>query len=139
MRDLHNNIKVARVISPISPAATGVISGQVVDLNGFEQVEFIIAAGAQTTTGIGVVPIIKAGAATGSLASAADSTLLGSVATGQEAAANLSGVAGANSQKKIGYKGSSRYATCDLAVTGAATGVYSVTAVLSGARKAPVS
>lgn len=139
MKDLHHNIKTERVISPVSPSATGVISGQPVDLNGFESCEFIIAAGAQTTTGITVVPVVKDGAATGSLASSADSELIGSVATGQEAAANLSGTAGANGVKRLGYKGNSRYVTCNLAVGGAATGVYSVTAVLSGARKAPVT
>jgi hypothetical protein len=134
MKDLHNNIKVARVISPISPSATGTISGQPVDLNGFEKCEFVIAAGAQTTTGITATPIVKEGAATGSLSAVADADLLGT-----EAAAALDGTAGANNQSNVGYKGNSRYATCDLVVAGAATGVYSVVAVLSGARKAPVT
>lgn len=134
MKDLHNNIKRVRVISPISPAATGTISGQPVDLTGYQGCEFLIDAGAQTTTGITVTPVVKAGAATGSMAAAADADLLGT-----EAAAALDGTAGANSGSKIGYKGIAKYATVDLAVAGAATGTYSVVAVLSGPRKAPVA
>jgi hypothetical protein len=132
--DLYNDVKVTRVISPISPAATGTISGQVVDTAGYRSTTFVIAAGAQTTTGITVTPVVKSGTATGSLTSAAAAEMLGT-----EAAAALSGTAGANGQSKIGYKGSNRYVSCDLAVAGAATGVYSVLCIQSGAIKGPVS
>lgn len=134
MKDLHNNIAPVRVISPISPAATGAISGQVIDLAGFESCEFLIQSGAQTTTGITVTPVIKSGSATGSLASCADSVLLGT-----EAAAALDGAAGANGVSRVGYIGGDRYVTCDLVVTGAATGVYGVTAVKGSPRKSPTA
>lgn len=132
--DLYNNVKVTRVISPVSPSATGTISGQVVDTAGFRSNTFVIAAGAQTTTGVTVTPIVKHGSATGSLTSAADANLLGT-----EAAAALSGTSGANSQSKIGYIGSNRYISCDLAVANAATGVYSIVCVQSDPIKAPQS
>ena len=132
--DMHNNVKVTRAISPVCPAATGTITGQVIDRANYPELEFVIAAGAQTTTGITVTPVVLAGSATGSLASAADADLLGT-----EAAAGHDGTGGANGVSKIGYKGSSRYVRCDLIVTGAATGVYSVTAIQGAARKAPVS
>lgn len=132
--DLYNNIKVSRVISPVSPAATGTISGQVIDTAGFRSTMFSIAAGAQTTTGITVTPVVKSGSATGSLASCSADELLGT-----EAAAALDGTAGANGTSKIGYIGADRYVTCDLIVTAAATGVYSVTAEQGDAIKGPVS
>lgn len=133
-KDLYSDVKVTRVISPISPSATGTISGAVVDTSGYRSTTFVVAAGAQTTTGITVTPVVKSGTATGTLTSAADADILGT-----EAAAALSGTAGANSQSKVGYTGSSRYVTCDLTVAGAATGVYSVVAVQSGAIKGPVA
>ena len=133
-RDLHNNVKVTRAISPVSPSATGTITGQVIDRANYEDLEFVIAAGAQTTTGITVTPVIADGSATSSLTSCADSVLLGT-----EAAAALDGTAGANGVSKIGYKGSNRYVRCNLVVTAAASGVYSVTAVQSGAKKSPIS
>lgn len=136
MKDLHNTIKPVRVISPISPAATGTISGQVIDMAGFESIEFLIANGAQTTTGITVTPVIKSGSATNALASCADSVLLGSEAA---AAALLSGATGSNASAKIGYIGNDRYVTCDLVVAGAATGVHGVIGVKGSPRKSPTT
>lgn len=133
-QDLYSNVKVTRCISPISPAATGTITGQVVDTSGGRSTTFVIAAGAQTTTGVTVTPVVLSGTATGSLASCAAAELIGT-----EAAAALSGTAGANSQSKIGYIGSDRYVRCDLVVAAAATGVYSVVAVQSHSMKGPVS
>lgn len=132
--DLYNNIKVSKVIAPVSPAATGTITGTVVDTSGYRTNTFIISAGAQTTTGITVTPVVKSGTATGSTASAAAAELIGT-----EAAAALSGTAGASSSSKIGYIGTNRYITCDLVVTGAATGVYSVQLIQSDPIKAPQS
>jgi hypothetical protein len=132
--DLYNNIKVSKVTAPISPAATGTITGTVVDTSGFRTNTFIISAGAQTTTGITVTPIVKSGTATGSLTSAVAAELIGT-----EAAAALDGTAGAGSNSKIGYIGTNRYVSCDLVVTGAATGVYSVQLIQSDPVKAPQS
>lgn len=133
-KDLHNNVSPARVISPQSPSATGTISGQVIDTKNIGAIEFIISSGAQTTTGITVTPVVKSGTVTGTLTSVADADLLGT-----EAGVGLDGSAGANSVGRIGYTGSNRYVTCDLVVAGAATGLYSVVAVKTGVRKAPVS
>lgn len=134
MADLYNNIKVTRAISPVSPSATGTITGQVVDTQAYRATMFTIAAGAQTTTGITVTPVVLSGSATGSLASCAASELLGT-----EAAAALDGTAGANGVKKIGYIGVNRYVRCDLIVVVAATGVYSVVCSQGNAIKGPVA
>lgn len=134
MSDLYSNLKVTRCISPISPAATGTITGQVVDTAGYRSTMFSISAGAQTTTGITVTPVVLSGAATGSLASCAAGELIGT-----EAAAALDGTAGSNGNSKIGYKGADRYVRCDLIVTAAASGVYEVTAIQGGSIEGPVA
>lgn len=134
MSDLYNNVKVTPIIAPVSPAATGTISGSVVDTSGYRSNTFVISAGAQTTTGITVTPIVKSGTATGSTASATGTELLGT-----EAAAALDGTGGASSSSKIGYIGSNRYVTCDLAVAGAATGVYSVQLIQADPIQSPQS
>lgn len=133
-QDLYSNVKVTRCISPVSPAATGTITGQVVDTSGYRSTTFVIAAGAQTTTGVTVTPVVLSGTATGSLASCAATEMIGT-----EAAAALSGTAGASSQSKIGYIGSDRYVRCDLIVAAAATGVYSVVAVQGSPSKGPAA
>lgn len=133
-QDLYSNIKLSKVIAPISPAATGTITGAVIDTANFDSTTFVIASGAQTTTGITVTPVVKSGTATGSLASCAAAELIGT-----EAGAALDGTSGASSVSRIGYKGSDRYVNCDLIVTAAATGVYSVVAVQSHGRTGPQS
>jgi len=134
MKDTYSNFHIAKVIAPISPAATGTISGTVIDMQGYRSALFVISAGAQTTTSITVTPIIKSGSATGSLTSCSADELIGT-----EAAAALSGTAGAGSSSKIGYIGVDRYVTCNLAVTGAATGVYSVQCVQGDSIEKPLS
>jgi len=136
MKDLHNIIKPVRVLSPAAAGTTGTKTGQIVDMAGFGSVEFIIASGAQTTTGITVTPVVKSGSATNALTSCADTVLLGTEA---EAAADLAGAAGANAVTKIGYSGKDRYVQCSLVVAGAATGIYSVTAIKGSPRKQPTT
>ena len=135
MTDLHNIIQPVRVRSPAVAGTTGTKAGQVIDMAGFESIEFIIANGAQGSS-VTVTPVIKSGSATGSLASCADSELLGTEAA---AAALLAGAGGANAVAKIGYIGSDRYVTCDLIIGGAATGVHSVVGIQGGPRKAPTT
>lgn len=128
MSDLYNNVKVTRVISPVS-ITTGVNSGQVVDTAAYRSTTFVIAAGVTSSI---ATPIIMSGTATGSLASASDVDLIGT-----ESAAVISAT-GDNTQSKIGYRGSNRYVSCDLSLS-AGTGLYSVTCIQADPIKAPVS
>lgn len=136
MKDLHNIIKPVVVRGPAAAGTTGLKAGTVIDTAGFESCEFVVSSGAQSNAGITVTPVIKSGSATGSLASCADTELLGTEAA---VAAVLAGAAGANKVAKIGYIGADRYVTCDLVVAGAATGIYGVSAILGGPRKAPTT
>jgi len=132
--DLYNNVKAVKVVAPVSPSATGAVSGTVIDRAGFNSVTFFIANGAVTTTGFSLTPTVKSGSATGSLSAVADADLIGT-----EAGATISGGASDGQIAKIGYIGVDRYVTVDLAVAGTATGVHSVMAVLGDPINAPQS
>jgi len=132
--DTKSNFKVTKVIGPLSPTTTGTMTGTVVDTATYRSNTFIVEAGLQTTTNITVTPVILSGTATDSLASCAAGELIGT-----EAAAALSGTAGASGRKKIGYIGSNRYVRADLIVTAAATGVYSVTLLQGDPIKGPIA
>lgn len=136
MLDAYNGMKVTQVIKPHSPAATGTISGVVIDTAGYRSLTFVVGAGLQTTTGITVTPVITQGSATGSLASAADADLFGTEAA---VAALLAGASGASTSARIGYRGKYRYVTCDLIIAGAATGLYHVDAIQMHGSKKPES
>ena len=127
MSDLKSRISVVKTIAPISPAATGAITGTAVDLAGYRSATVVISAGAQTTTGITVTPVVVSGSATGSMTAVADADLIGT-----EAAAALDGTAGAATTTTIGYIGTDRYIGCNLTVVAAATGVYSAQVVREG-------
>lgn len=128
MSDLYNNVKITRALSPIS-ITTGTTAGIVVDTAAYRSTTFAIAAGVTSSI---ATPIIKSGTATGSLASAADADLIGT-----ESAAVISAT-GDNTQSKIGYRGTNRYASCSLSLS-AGTGVYSVVCIQADPIKAPVS
>lgn len=133
-QDLYNNVKAVKVIAPISPSATGAVSGAVIDRAGFNSVTFFIANGAVSATGFVMTPTVKSGSATGSLSAVADADLIGT-----EAGAVISGGASDGQIAKIGYVGMDRYVTVDLNVAGTATGVHAVMAVLGDPIKAPQS
>lgn len=132
MKDLFHDIEIKKVIAPISPAATGTISGTVIDRQNAGNVTFIISNGAATTTNISVTPVVKEGSTTGTLTSVANADLIGT-----ESGATFSGTGDAGKCAKIGYIGNERYVTVDLVVANAATGVHSVAAVLGAKRKKP--
>lgn len=132
MHDLSNNVKLASVLAPVSPSATGTESGTVVDRSGFNSVTFVIHNGAVTSTGFSLTPIVKSGSATGSLSAVADADLIGT-----EAGATISGGASDGQIAKIGYIGTDRYVTIDLVVAGTATGVHSAAAILGAPINAP--
>ncbi len=140
MHDLHNNIRAQRVIGPVAIGANATKTGKVIDRQGYGGVEFVASYGAVTTTGSVVTLVVKEGDATGSLTSAADADLLGTeVLASLPAAARTSGV-GQNVSKRVGYKGSKRYVSCDSISTGTTSvGCVSVSALLHSPELAPTA
>lgn len=123
MHDLHNNIAVKRVISPVAIGANATKTGIVIDRQGYGGIEFIASYGAVTTTGTIDTLVVKEGDVTGTLTSVADADLLGTEALASLLAATprTSGTT-QNVSKRIGYKGNKRY----VSVNAISTGVTSV-------------
>jgi len=118
MRDLHNNIKSSRAISPAA-AITGntTTDSQIIDMQGFESAEFLMQAGV-ITDGTFAYKIQEGDAA--NLSDAADvATIdyLGAVGSFVATTDN-------NASKKIGYRGGKRYLRLRLTQSGATSGGF---------------
>lgn len=139
LKDLHNNMRTKTVIAPIAIGANATKSGVVIDRQGYGGVEFLASYGAVTTTGSVVTLVVKHGDATGSLASVADSDLLGTEALASLPAATPR-TAGTTKEvtKRVGYIGNKRYVTVDAVQTGTTSvGCVGVAAILHSPDNAP--
>lgn len=105
MRDLHNNIDVKRVISPVSVADNTAQVGQIIDRQGFDALEYVIAAGSLADADATFTALLEEGDASNlsDAAAVADADLLGT-----EALASFT-FASADKVFKLGYKGNKRY------------------------------
>lgn len=140
LKDLHNNMKEVRVLSPVALTTTLGAATKIVDRAGYEGIEFIMSFGTRTTTGASVTPIVKEGDVTGTMTSVADANLLGTeAACAIPAAASLVSGSHKNTVKRIGYIGLKRYVTCNLVPAGSTSFIGSVTALLGMPRNAPVA
>ena len=106
MRDLHNNIKVSRGLSPVAAGTdnTAYVS-QIVDTANFDATEFLILIGANTDVDATFTVLVEDGD-TPTLtdnAAVADAFLLGT-----EAGARFD-FSNDNENRKIGYIGPKRY------------------------------
>ncbi len=140
MRDLHNNIKAIRAISPVAVGTTGTGQvGKIIDRKGYRGVEFILGYGSITATNAVFTVTVKEGDATGAMTSVADADLLGT----ESAAGIAAGVRVSNSNKnvskRIGYIGTKRYVQCGIKSTVTAAVPVSAEAVLHAPYEAPVA
>lgn len=141
IRDLHSNIRTKTVVSPAAIGANATKTGLVIDRQGYGGVEFIAAYGAVTTTGTVVTLVVKDGDVTGTLASVADTYLIGTEALASLPAATPR-TAGTTKEvtKRVGYKGVKRYVSVDAVSTGVTSvGVVGVVAVLYSPESAPTT
>lgn len=139
--DLHNNVKVLRVISPVAIGTTGTgQTGKIIDRQPYGGLEFVLDYGTITATTALYTVTVKEGDVTGTLTSVADADLLGTelLAGVGATASRVSGVS-KNVSKRIGYKGTKRYVQVNVKSTTTATTPVAVTAVLFNPNVAPVS
>lgn len=130
--DLHNNMRTARIISPVAAGTTGTGQvGKIIDRKGYAGVELVFGYGAITSTAATFTVVVKEGDATGSMTSVADADLLGTEALAGIAATTprTSGVS-KNVTKRLGYKGSKRYVQASIVNTATAGTPVSCTAIL---------
>lgn len=130
MQDMHNNIAPKRVISPVSVADTTALVGIVIDRQGHESLEYIIATGSLADADATFAVLLEEGdvgtAGTTTLtdaAAVADADLLGTEA--------LAGFIFSDDDKvfKLGYKGNKRYTR--LTITPAANASAAVIAAIA--------
>lgn len=136
MRDLHNNIHVKRVISPVSEAATTALVGQIIDRQGFGSLEYVIATGSIADVDATFTVLLEESDDSGmSGASAvADADLLGT-----EALAGFQ-FDDDNEVRKLGYVGDKRYTRLTITpVNNASAALVSAVAVLGHPALAPTA
>ena len=127
MRDLHNNIHVARAISPVSVADNTAQVSQIIDRQGYQSLEFLIATGSVADADATFVVLVEDGDNSGlsDAASVTDANLLGT-----EALAGFQ-YDDDNEVRKIGYIGDKRYVRLTITpVNNASAAVIAAVAVL---------
>lgn len=137
MEDLHNNINVKRVISPVALADNTAQVGQIIDRQGYESLEYIIATGNLPDADATFTVLLEEGDAANmsDAAAVADKDLLGT-----EALASFT-FADDNKVFKLGYKGVKRYTRLTLTPANLAAGaeLVCVIAVLGDPANAPTA
>ena len=134
-RAIHHDIQVKRAISPVSESGTTALVSQIIDTSGYDSLEFIIATGSIADADATFTVLVEDGdnSALSDNAAVADDFLVGT-----EAEASFT-FASDNQVRKIGYKGSKRYARLTITpANNASAAVLSVVALLGHPNNAPV-
>jgi len=140
---IANKHEVMRTVVGVAPVAIGTTGtgqvGKIIDRSGYSGVEFLIAAGAITSTAAVFTVTVKEGDVTGTMTSVADANLIGTeVLAGIAAGARTSGV-GSRVTKRIGYKGDKKFVQCGIKSTATAGTLVSITGLLHSPRYAPTT
>jgi hypothetical protein len=136
MRDLHNNIDVKRAISPVSVGDNTAQVGQIIDRQGFQSLEYVIAAGSLADADATFTVLLEEGDAANlsDAAAVADADLLGTEA--------LASFTYADDDKvfKLGYKGNKRYTRLTITpASNASAGLIAAVAILGDPMMAPTA
>ena len=136
-KDMHNNITASRVLSPAVAITDNTAQvGQIIDSQGYESVEYIIATGSLADTDATFTVLLEDGdeSDVSDNAAVADAFLLGT-----EAAASFT-FAADNSIRRLGYVGKKRYTRMTITPAGNSREAYfSVVAIKGNPKTAPVA
>ncbi len=136
MKDLHNNLHVKRAISPVSVADTTAQVSQIIDRQGFDSLEFVLALGAIADADATFTVLVEDGDNSGlsDAAAVTDENLLGT-----ELLAGFQ-FDDDNEVRKIGYIGGKRYVRLTVTPVGnASAALLSAIAVLGHPAIAPTA
>lgn len=136
MKDLHNNVKFSRAISPVSVADNTAQVSQILDTANYAANELAILTGSIADADATFTVLIEEGNAANlsDAAPVADADLLGT-----EAGASFQ-FDSDDQTRKIGYIGSKRYIRATITpANNLSAALIAAVWVQSGARKAPVS
>lgn len=136
MKDLFNNITVARAISPVSVSDNTAQVGVIIDRQGYNSLTFAIALGSLADADATFAVTIDHGdnSALSDAAAVPAADLLGTAA--------LAGFTFAddNATRKIGYRGAKRYVRLTITPSGnASAALIAAVALLSHPHTAPTS
>ena len=136
MYDLHNSIKVSRAISPVNTTDNTAMVSQIIDMQGYGSLEFLIATGSLADANATYTVLVEDGAI---------STLTDNVAVADEFLLGTEALAGFqfdddNKVRKIGYQGNQRYVRLTITPASNTGDSYiSAVAVQGTARTNPVA
>lgn len=134
MRDLHNNIDVRRVISPVSVADNTAQVGQIIDRQGYHSLEYVIATGSIADADATFAVLLE---------ESDDSGMSGATAVADADLIGTETLAGFqfdddNETRKLGYKGHKRYTRLTITPSAnASAALLSAVAVLGHPANAP--
>lgn len=134
MKDLFNEINPKRVISPVSVADNTAQVGQIIDLQGYRSLTYIIAAGSLADADATFAVTLQEGNASdlSDAATVAAEDILGSTALASFTFSDDDKI------RKIGYKGAKRYTRLTITPTNnASAALLSVVAILGDAGVQP--
>ena len=136
MKDLFNNITVARAIAPVSVSDNTAQVGSIIDRQGYGSLTFAIALGSLADADATFAVLVEHGDNSGlsDAATAAAGDLLGTAA--------LAGFTFAddNATRKIGYRGAKRYVRLTITpANNASAALFSAVALLGHPYSAPTS
>lgn len=136
MRDLHNNIHVLRVISPVSVADNTAQVGQIIDRLGYHSLEYLIATGSIADADATFAVLLE---------ESDDSGMSGATAVADADLIGTEALAGFqfdddNETRKLGYKGNKRYTRLTITPSAnASAAVLCAVAVLGHPGSAPTA
>lgn len=136
MRDLHNNINPKRCISPVSVADTTAQVGEIIDKQGFNSLEYLIATGTLSDADATFTVLLEDGDDSGlsDAAAVTDANLIGT-----EALASFL-FSDDDSCFKLGYIGNKRYTRLTITpAANASAAVICAVAVLGNPALAPTA
>lgn len=136
MRDLHNNVHIKRVISPVSVADNTAQVGQIIDRLGFQSLEYVIATGSLADADATFTTLLQEGDAS-DMSDAATVAAADTLGTQSQASFVFS-----DDDKvfKLGYKGNKRYTRLTITpAANASAALVCAVAVLGDPEVAPTS
>lgn len=136
MRDLHNNLHIKRVISPVSVADNTAQVGQIIDRLGFQSLEYVIATGSLADADATFTTLLQEGDAS-DMSDAATVAAADTLGTQSQASFVFS-----DDDKvfKLGYKGNKRYTRLTITpAANASAALVCAVAVLGDPEVAPTS
>lgn len=133
-KDLYNNTKLVRAISPVVATNNDALVSQVIDTVGYESLTFAILTGTLADTDATFTVLVEDGDTSGSLSAVSDDFLLGT-----EAGASFT-FAADDSTREIGYAGKKRYVRITITPAGnSGNAAIAVGAILGHPHVAPAA